>query len=129
MACEDPLRLDNEILNFKAHMPGASLAFPAMFAPVGVATGVVHTKCEVSIWILSLHLAPISRKASFAFSNNTGSWTLPKHTDMPEVSDMMCAYTKEVRREGACCCAEDELEGVFGVDSHARVLCRCVGHW
>ena len=56
-------------------------------------------KCEVSIWIVSLHLAPISRKASFAFSNNTASWTLPKHTDMLEVSDMVCVCTRR-RFEG-----------------------------
>ena len=51
-------------------------------------------KLGVSIWILSLHLAPISSKASFAFSNNTGSWTLPKHTDIPEVSNMVCMRTR-----------------------------------
>ena len=59
----------------------------------------VHTKCEVSIWILSLHLAPISLNASFAFSSKTGSWTLPKQTDIPEVSDIVCVRTRR-RFEG-----------------------------
>ena len=63
-------------------MLSALIAFPAMFAQVGVTVGVVHTKCKVPIWIVLLHLAPISCKVSFMFSNNMESWTLLKYTDM-----------------------------------------------
>ena len=69
---------------------------PVALAPIGVAAGVVHTKCDVSIWILSLHLAPISRRASFEFSRRTESCTFPKQTDMPEVSAMVCVRTRRM---------------------------------
>ena len=54
---------------------------------------VVQTKWVVSIWILSLHFARISLRAVLASSNITESWTLPKQTQIPEVSDMVCVRT------------------------------------
>lgn len=74
--------------------PGAPAMPPVASAPVGVAAGVVHTKCVVSICIRSLHLAPISRSAIFAFSSRRLSWTLPKQTEMPDVSVMVCVRTR-----------------------------------
>ena len=68
--------------------------FPAACAPAGVAAGVVHTKWVVSIWIFSLHLAFISPSASLAFSNDTGSSTLPKQTRIPDVSVIVCVRTR-----------------------------------
>jgi hypothetical protein len=78
---------------------GPPLVLGLGLAPPGVTAAVVHTKCEVSIWILSVHFAPISLKASLAFSNNTGSWTLPKQTQIPEVSCIVCVRTR-MRLEG-----------------------------
>ena len=49
-----------------------------------------------SIWILSLHFAPISLNANFVFSNNTEPCTLPKQTGIPEVSDMECVLTRSM---------------------------------
>ena len=74
--------------------PGAVESPPATAAPLGVAAGVVHTKCVVSISILSLHFAPISCSAIFEFSSRTGSWTFPKHTQIPDVSVMVCVRTR-----------------------------------
>ena len=59
-----------------------------------VAAGVVHTKCVVSIWILSLHFALISISACFAFSSRTSSCTFPKQTEIPDVSVMVCVRTR-----------------------------------
>ena len=74
----------------------APLVFLAAPAPDGVAAGVIHTKWEVSIWILSLHFAPISLNATFAFSNNTKSCTLQKKRDIPEVSDIVWVLTRSM---------------------------------
>jgi hypothetical protein len=69
------------------------VAFPDAAAPIGVAAGVVQTKCVVSIWILSLQHARISVRASFACSRSTVSWTLPKQTEIPDVSVIVCVRT------------------------------------
>ena len=70
--------------------PGACVTPPVALAPMGVATGVLQTKWVVSIWTLSLHLAFISSRASFAFSTINGSVTVPKQTHMPDVSLIVC---------------------------------------
>ena len=80
-------------------MPGAAPAFPVARAPEGVGAGVVQTKWVVSIWILSLHFAFISLRASFALSNRTESCTFPKQTEIPDVSDMLCVRMR-MRFEG-----------------------------
>jgi len=80
-------------------IPGGPPEFPTTCAPVGVAAGVVHTKWVVSIWILSLHFAFISRSANLTSSSKAGSWTLPKHTQMPDVSVIVCVRTR-IRFEG-----------------------------
>lgn len=59
----------------------------------GVA-GVVHTKWVVSICILSLHFARISCRACFASSSRSLSCTVPKQTEMPDVSVIVCVRTR-----------------------------------
>ena len=71
-----------------ARCVGTLPPYPSLAA--GIAVGVVHTKCVVSISIRSLHLAPISLRACFASSKRLGSSTVPKQTETPRVSSIVC---------------------------------------
>ena len=61
--------------------------------------GVVHTKCVVSIWILSLHFARISFSAALTSCKSASSATVPKHTEIPLVSAMVWVRSR-IRLDG-----------------------------